>query len=91
MPSVMDTVKLRDKLTRLSTPLRNQIITDTVAWLESEERPKCKPEHLSFLIDFENSLQSLLNQQKMDPSWVIKNAQTYASFPFFDHFVRRTL
>lgn len=91
MPSVMDNIKLRDKLIRLSVPLRNQVITDTVAWLESEERPKCKPEHLSYLIDFENSLQSLLNQQKIEPAWFPKIAQTYGTFPFYDRFVRRTL
>lgn len=91
MPSVMDTVKLRDKLMRLSPPLRNQLITDSVSWLESDERPKCKAEHHSFLIDFENALQSLLNQQQLDPVWFTKLSQTYGSFPFFDRFVRRTL
>jgi hypothetical protein len=87
----MDTIKWRDKWIRLSPSLRNQVITDTIAWLESEERPKCKPEHLSHLINFENTLQSLLNQQKVAESWFSLNANTYGSFPFFANFLRRVL
>lgn len=91
MPSVMDTIKWRDKWIRLSPSLRNQVITDSIAWLESDERPKCKPEHLSHLINFENALQSLLNQQKVAESWFSLNANTYGSFPFFASFLRRVL
>lgn len=87
----MDTIKWRDKWIRLTPSLRNQIITDSIAFLESEERPKCKPEHLSHLINFENALQSLLNQQKVSESWFSQNAQTYGSFPFFAAFIRRVL
>lgn len=91
MPSVMDTIRWRDKWIRFSPSIRNQVITDTIAWLESEERPKCKPEHLSHLIQFENSLQSLLNQQKVAESYFTLNANTYGSFPFFASFIRRIL
>lgn len=87
----MDTIRWRDKWIRLSPSLRNQLITDTIAWLESEERPKCKPEHLSFLVNFENDLQNLLNQQKIAESWFSQRAQTYGSFPFFASFLRRAL
>ena len=91
MPSVMDTIKWRDKWSRLSTPIRNQLITDLIAWLESDERPKCKPEHISHLINFENDLQNLLNQQTVAESWFSQRAQTYSSFPFFAAFIRRVL
>lgn len=91
MPSVMDTIKWRDKWIRMSASLRNSMITDTTAWLESEERPKCKPEHLSHLINFENELQNLLNQQKISEAWFSRTSQTYGSFPFFAGFLRRVL
>ncbi len=87
----MDTIKWRDKWIRLSSSLRNSLITDTVAWLESEERPKCKPEHVTHLINFENDLQNLLNQQKISETWFTTTAQTYGSFPFFAAFIRRVL
>ena len=91
MPSVMDTIKWRDKWVRLSPAIRNSMITDSISWLESEERPKCKPDHVSHLINFENELQNLLNQQKISETWFSKSAQTYGSFPFFASFIRRVL
>jgi hypothetical protein len=91
MPSVMDTIKWREKWSRLPVPMRNTIIIDTISWLESNERPKCKPEHLSYLINFENDLQNLLNQQKIVETWFTQTANTYGSFPFFSAFLRRIL
>ena len=91
MPSVMDIIKWREKWTRLSPQLRNQLITDTITWLESEERPKCKPEHLSSLIQFENELQNLLNQPRISDQWFSTAGNTFACFPFFAAFVRRAL
>ncbi len=87
----MDTIKWRDKWTRLTPSLRNQVITDTLSFLESEERPKCRPEHLSHLVQFENDLQNLLNQQKIAEGWFTQRATTYGSFPFFAAFIRRVL
>jgi hypothetical protein len=87
----MDIIKIRDKFTRLSMPLRNQLLTDTIAWLESDERPKCKADHLQHLINFENELQGLLNQPKLQEQWFVQVAQTYGSFPFYERFVRRVL
>jgi hypothetical protein len=91
MPSTMDLIKWKDKWSRLSPVLRNGVITDTISWLESDERSKCKPEHLSHLINFENELQNLLNQQKVADGWFIQAGQTYGSFPFFASFIRRVL
>jgi hypothetical protein len=87
----MDIIKLRDKWVRMPTGLRNTVITNAIAWLESDERPQVKPEHLSFLIDFENQLQQLLNQPRLSEQWFVQTAQTYGSFPFFDKFVRKNL
>lgn len=87
----MDIIKLRDKMTRLSPQLRNQVITDTIAWLESDERPKCKPDHLHHLVNFENELQGLLNQSKLQEQWFVQAAQTYGSFPFYERFIKRVL
>jgi len=91
MPSTMDLIKWRDKWSRLTPALRNGIITDTIAWLESDERQKCKPDHLSHLINFENELQGLLNQQRVAEGWFFAAGQTYGSFPFFAAFIRRIL
>ena len=91
MPSTMDLIKWKDKWSRLTPILRNGVITDTISWLESDERSKCKPEHLSHLINFENELQALLNQQKVADGWFIRSGQTYGSFPFFASFIRRVL
>lgn len=91
MPSVMDTVKFRTKFLSMKAPVRNQVITDTIAWLESSVRPDCKPEHLSFLIDFENALQNQLNKQTIPDGWFQQMTTTYASFPFYDKFLRRIL
>ncbi len=87
----MDTIKWRDKWVRLSTSLRNSVITDTIAWLESEERPKCKPDHVNHLVNFENELQNLLNQQKISETWFTTASQTYGSFPFFASFIKRVV
>lgn len=87
----MDIIRFRDKVNRLSVPLRTQMITDGIAFLESVERPKCKPEHLSHLINFENELQQQLNQKTIPEGWFSRSAQTYASFPFYDAFLRKIL
>jgi hypothetical protein len=89
MPTVADLLKFRDKFSRLPATMRNIVITDTIAWLESEERAKCKPEHLSLLVDFENELQSHLNQSKIPEAWFLKVAQTYGSCGFWERFLRR--
>lgn len=89
MPSVMDMIRWKDKWIRMSPAIRNQLITDSIAWLESEERPKVKPEHLSFLIDFENGLQAMLNQPRLNEAWFMAAAKTYGSFPFYERFLRR--
>jgi hypothetical protein len=91
MPSTLDIIKWRDKWARLSAPLRNTVITDTIAWLESDERAKCKSDHVTHLVNFENELQNLLNQQKISEIWFVTTAQTYGSFPFFSAFIRRVL
>ena len=91
MPSVMDMIKWRDKWIRMTPPLRNQVITDTIAWLESDERAKCKPDHLTHLIQFETELQTLLNQKGLSEQWFLLAAQTYGTFPFYTAFIRRVL
>ena len=91
MPSTMDIIRFRDKFARVSTPIRNQLISDGIAHLESVERPKCKPDHLAHLITFENELQQQLNQKQIPEGWFIKAGQTYGSFPFFDGFLRKIL
>ena len=91
MPSTLDLIRWKDKYTRVSTAIRNQLISDGIAHLESVERPKCKPEHLSHLITFENELQQQLNQKQIPEAWFIRSGQTYGSFPFFDGFVRKAL
>lgn len=89
MPSVMDMIRWKDKWTRMSASVRNPLITDTIAWLESEERPKCKPEQLPHLVNFENELQKQLNQAKIPDPWFTFIAQSYGSFPFYERFLRR--
>ena len=91
MPSVMDMIRWRDKWVRLSPSVRNSLISDSIAWLESEERPKVKPEHLPHLIQFENELQNMLNQQRLNETWFTMAAQSYGSFPFYAAFLRRVL
>ena len=89
MPSVMDNIRFRDKFMKMKMSLRNQFITETIAWLESEERAKCKPEHLEHLTNFENELQQQLNKETIAPAWFPPLSVTYAPFPFYDKFLRR--
>jgi hypothetical protein len=91
MPSAMDLIKWRDKWCKLTPVLRNAVIIDTIAWLQSDERPKCKPEHLSHLINFDNELQKMLNEKVLNQGWFITAGQTYGSFPFFASFIRKVL
>jgi hypothetical protein len=86
----MDVLRVRDKVQRLSPPLRNAVLTESIAWLESHERLKCKAEHLQYLIQFENELQALLNQPRIPDIWFTTAMQTYGSFPFWDAFIRKT-
>jgi hypothetical protein len=87
----MDVLRFRTKYQQAPATVRNQIITDTIAWLESTERAKCKPEHLSHLINFENELQQHLNQAKVPDAWFTTAMQTYGRFPFFEAYIRRGL
>ena len=85
----MDNIRFRNNFQTMKKPLRNQCITDTIAWLESQVRPSVKPEHLSFLIDFENALQSQLNAEKIPETWFNQIATTYGNFPFYEKFLNR--
>jgi hypothetical protein len=87
----MDLIRFRDKFNRLSTSLRNQMITDGIAFLESVERPKCRPEHLPHLITFENELQQQLNQKTIPEAWFIASGRSYGPFPFYDAFLRKVV
>ena len=87
----MDIIRFRNKFIAMKTPQRNQFITDTLSWLESEERPKCKSEHVAHLVNFENELQQRLNEPTIEESWFTRVAQTYGSFPFYAAFIRRIL
>ena len=89
MPSVMDLINFQNNFKRMSTQQRNQMITDSIARLESDVRPSVKPEHLAHLINFENDLQLFLNQQKLDDVKVQRLCSTYASFPFFERFLQK--
>jgi hypothetical protein len=91
MPSVMDTIRFRDKLMRMNVSMRNQVISESIAWLESEERPKCKPEQIPHLIQFETEFQRLLNQQEIPETWFTMTAQTYSRFPFYANLLKRLL
>lgn len=91
MPSVMDNIRFRQKFVAMKSSQRNQVITEMVAWLESSIRPDIKPEHLSFLIDFENTLQSQLNKTTIPETWFQQLWSTYGSFPFYERFLRKML
>lgn len=87
----MDNLRFRTKFSAMGKQQRNQLITEMVSWLESSIRPDVKPEHLSFLIDFENTLQSQLNKDKIAETWFQQLWSTYGSFPFYERFVRKYL
>jgi hypothetical protein len=89
MPSVMDNIRFRNRFSATKKAQRNQLITETIGWLESTVRPTVKPEHLSFLIDFENALQSQLNQETISETWYQQIWTTYNSFPFYEKFLGR--
>ncbi len=87
----MDNLRFRNKFSTMKTAQRNQMIIEMVAWLESSIRPDIKPEQLSFLIDFENTLQSQLNQNTIPETWFQQLWSTYGSFPFYERFLRKVL
>lgn len=89
MPSVMDLIHFQTNFKRMGTQVRNQIITDSIARLESDVRPSVKPDHLSHLLNFENELQQFLNQQTIDEGKLQRMCSTYASFPFFERFLQK--
>jgi len=90
MPSVMDFITFKDKFSRMGKGMRNVFITETVAWLESEERARLQnPDHLSHLVNLENHLQSALNLEKVPETWFTTFQFTYASFPFTEKLLRR--
>jgi hypothetical protein len=86
----MDFVNFKNKFSRMGKGMRNAFLTETVAWLESEERPRLTdPSHLSYLVNLENHLQSALNLEKVPEAWFTTFQFTYASFPFTDKLLRR--
>lgn len=85
----MDLIKFRDKYHGMAVSPRNMYFSEAIAWLESTQRPKVKPEHLSFLVEFENELQKALNEKNIPPSWFLQIGRTYSPFPFFDAFLRK--
>ena len=90
MPSVMDFITFKDKFSRMGKGMRNVFITETVAWLESEERARLQnPEHLSHLVNLENHLQSALNLDRVPDTWFTTFQFAYASFPFTEKLLRR--
>lgn len=89
MPSVMDFINFRTKFTNLGKGGRNQFIPITIAWLESDERPKCTPEQLAHLINLENHLQSALNLDKVPEAWFSTFQFAYGTFPFTEKLLRR--
>jgi hypothetical protein len=89
MPSVMDTIRWKDKLIRMNVSMRNQVISESIMWLESEERYKCKPDQLPHLIQFETEFKTLMNQPVLSDTWFTMSAQTYGRFPFYDRLLKR--
>lgn len=89
MPSVKDFLNFKTTFSRMDKGSRNQCITDTIAWLETEERPKYQGDTLSALINLENHFQSALNLNKVPDTWFTTFQFTYASFPFMDKVLRR--
>lgn len=89
MPSVKDFVNFKLTFSRMDKGTRNQAITDTITWLESEERPKVQGDALSALINLENHFQSALNVERVPDSWFTTFQFTYSSFPFMDKTLRR--
>jgi hypothetical protein len=89
MPSVMDTIRWKDKLLRMNASMRNQVINESITWLDSEERPKCKPEQLPHLIQFQTEFKQLLTKEVIPETWFTMAAQTYGRFPFYDHLLKR--
>lgn len=86
----MDFITFKEKFTRMGKGMRNVFITETVAWLESEERAKLtNPEHLPHLINLENHLQSALNLEKVPEAWFSTFQFSYGSFPFMEKLLRR--
>jgi hypothetical protein len=89
MPSVMDLINFQANFKRMGTLGRNQMITDSIARLESDVRPSVKPEHLSHLVNFENELQQFLNEKTIDEGKLQRMCSTYATFPFFERFLQK--
>jgi hypothetical protein len=89
MPSVMDLINFQANFKRMGTLSRNQMITDSIARLESDVRPSVKPEHLSHLVNFENELQQFLNEKTIDEGKLQRMCSTYATFPFFERFLQK--
>jgi len=90
MPSVMDFINFKNKFSQMGKGPRNAFITETVAWLESEERHKLThPDQLTHLINLENHLQAALNLEKVPETWFTTFQFTYSSFPFTEKLLRR--
>jgi hypothetical protein len=89
MPSVLDLINFQKNFKMMGTPLRNQVITDSIARMEADVRPGLKPDHVAHFTNFENDLQKFLNQSRVDDAALARLCQTYASFPFFDRFLQK--
>jgi hypothetical protein len=90
MPSVMDFINFKTKFSRMGKGIRNTFITDSISWLESEERPRLQnPDHLSPLVNLENHLQSALNLDKVPETWFSIFQSAYGTFPFTEKLLRR--
>ena len=86
----MDFINFKTKFSRMGKGMRNSFITETVAWLESEERSRLSnPDHLSHLVNLETHLQSALNLEKVPDTWFSIFQSAYSSFPFTEKLLRR--
>jgi hypothetical protein len=86
----MDFINFKEKFTRMGKGMRNVFITETIGWLESEERGKLtNPDHLSHLVNLENHLQAALNLDKVPDAWFSTFQFSYGSFSFTDKLLRR--
>ena len=88
MPSVMDTLRLANKLSALKQQQRAILIPGWIDWLDTVKQ-NTKPEHVSSLTEFQKELKSLLDQESLPTGWSLRIMQTYSNYPFYEGFLRR--
>ena len=89
MPSVMDFIRFREKLTATPQMARTIFFNDAITWLETEEINRCSPQYVEKYKELIEILKQGSNMIQIEEAWFSKFQYTYGGLGCMDKLLRR--